>query len=146
MDSDRSCSRSELGVVYLIFLSGNEAISEVLTMLLLLVCSNRHSKSREFSSDSMKYEVVTILSKVKIRSQEQVEDLDANENPEVQNVNYHHASAPGMSQSQAEGDAGDSNEQAAAQPYHRDHRKIGRNEPCYCGSGKKYKHCHGKLS
>ena len=96
--------------------------------------------------DRMKYEVVTILSKVKIRSQEQVEDLDANENPEVQNVNYHHASAPGMSQSQAEGDAGDSNEQAAAQPYHRDHRKIGRNEPCYCGSGKKYKHCHGKLS
>jgi preprotein translocase subunit SecA len=27
----------------------------------------------------------------------------------------------------------------------RDGRKVGRNEPCYCGSGKKFKHCHGKV-
>ena len=32
------------------------------------------------------------------------------------------------------------------QPYVRKERKLGRNEPCWCGSGKKYKHCHGKLS
>jgi preprotein translocase subunit SecA len=32
------------------------------------------------------------------------------------------------------------------QPYVREHRKIGRNEPCPCGSGKKYKHCHGRAS
>jgi len=32
------------------------------------------------------------------------------------------------------------------QTYVRDGRKIGRNEPCWCGSGKKYKQCHGKLS
>jgi preprotein translocase subunit SecA len=30
------------------------------------------------------------------------------------------------------------------QPFVRDARKVGRNEPCPCGSGKKYKHCHGK--
>jgi preprotein translocase subunit SecA len=33
-----------------------------------------------------------------------------------------------------------------AQPFVRDGRKIGRNEPCPCGSGKKYKQCHGKLT
>ena len=32
------------------------------------------------------------------------------------------------------------------QPYVRSERKLGRNEPCYCGSGKKYKQCHGKLN
>ena len=32
-----------------------------------------------------------------------------------------------------------------AQPYVRDGKKLGRNEPCWCGSGKKFKHCHGKL-
>ncbi len=32
-----------------------------------------------------------------------------------------------------------------AEPYHREQKKIGRNDPCYCGSGKKFKQCHGKL-
>jgi preprotein translocase subunit SecA len=32
-----------------------------------------------------------------------------------------------------------------AQPFVREDRKVGRNEPCPCGSGKKYKQCHGKL-
>ena len=30
--------------------------------------------------------------------------------------------------------------------YKREHKKLGRNEQCYCGSGKKYKNCHGNLS
>jgi preprotein translocase subunit SecA len=95
--------------------------------------------------DRMKYEVVTILSKVRIQSTEQVEELDANENPEVENVHYQHAAAAGMSQSQADDESRDA-AVTASQPYHREHKKIGRNEPCYCGSGKKYKHCHGKLN
>lgn len=93
--------------------------------------------------ERMKYEVVTILSKVKIQSNEQVEQLDANENPKVENVNYQHAQAEGMQQAEDEPQHGGAE---AAQPYHRDHKKIGRNEPCFCGSGKKYKQCHGKLS
>jgi preprotein translocase subunit SecA len=97
--------------------------------------------------ERIKYEVVTILSKVRIQSSEQVEQLDANENPQVENVNYQHADATGMQQSQAEEGPGASEQKAAvAQPYHREQKKIGRNEPCYCGSGKKYKQCHGKLS
>jgi len=32
------------------------------------------------------------------------------------------------------------------QPIERQYAKVGRNDPCPCGSGKKYKHCHGKLA
>jgi len=95
--------------------------------------------------ERMKYEVISILSKVKIQSNEEVEQLEANENPEVVNVNYQHADAEGMEQASGEGEAVDS-EQQIAQPYHRAQKKIGRNDPCHCGSGKKFKHCHGKLS
>ncbi len=95
--------------------------------------------------ERMKYEVVTVLSKVKIQSNEQVEQLDVNENPKVENVNYQHASAEGMPQAQAEGDSAEEG-QTPAQPYQREQKKIGRNEPCFCGSGKKYKQCHGKLT
>jgi len=95
--------------------------------------------------DRIKYEVVTILSKVKIQSNEQVEQLDANQNAQVENVNYQHASAAAMQQPQTD-DSSQADDKVTAQPYHRDQKKVGRNEPCPCGSGKKYKQCHGKLS
>jgi preprotein translocase subunit SecA len=95
--------------------------------------------------EKMKYEVISILSKVKIQSNEQVEQLEANENPEVVNVNYQHADAAGMQQPQGEAEAPGERKETA-QPYQRAEKKIGRNDPCYCGSGKKFKHCHGKLS
>ncbi len=91
--------------------------------------------------EQIKYEVVTILSKVKIQDSEEVEQLEANENPQVQNINYQHADSAPIGQESAV----DENVAPPAQPYQRSGRKIGRNEPCHCGSGKKYKHCHGKL-
>lgn len=96
--------------------------------------------------EKMKYEVISILSKVKIQSNEQVEQLEANENPQVQNVNYQHADAAGMQQASAEGESEEAEGNAVAQPYQRAQKKIGRNDPCYCGSGKKFKQCHGKLT
>jgi len=105
--------------------------------------------------ERMKYEVITILSKVKIQSNEQVEQLEPNENPKVENVNYQHASAQGIQQAEGAAEAAaaegriaeqDADQAEAKQPYQREQRKIGRNEPCYCGSGKKYKQCHGKLN
>ena len=96
--------------------------------------------------ERMKYEVVSILSKVKIQSNEQVEQLDANENPKVENVNYQHADANAMPQAEAADNGAQSEAQSTAKPYHREQKKIGRNEPCYCGSGKKFKQCHGKLT
>ena len=95
--------------------------------------------------EKMKYEVISILSKVKIQSNEQVEQLAPDEGPGVENVNYQHADAEGMQQPASEGEAGDAESQAA-QPYQRAEKKIGRNDPCHCGSGKKFKQCHGKLN
>jgi len=95
--------------------------------------------------ERMKYEVITILSKVQIQSNEEVEQLEVNENPQVVNVNYQHADAEGMRQASADDEA-DAAVVATAQPYQRSEKKIGRNDPCHCGSGKKYKQCHGKLS
>jgi len=47
---------------------------------------------------------------------------------------------------EARADAGQpSEDETAHTPYVRSDRKIGRNEPCWCGSGRKYKQCHGKL-
>jgi len=106
--------------------------------------------------EKMKYEVISILSKVRIQSNEEVEQLEANENPAVANVNYQHAAAAGMPQSPADGQVGDQagnqaggsggDKAQTTQPYQRADKKIGRNDPCHCGSGKKFKQCHGKLS
>ncbi|MEN8214025.1 MAG: preprotein translocase subunit SecA [Pseudomonadota bacterium] len=91
--------------------------------------------------DNIKRDVVKILSKVQIRPQESLE-LPPQEMPEI---HFKHEEFTGF------GDSGDaekqqgSAEEEKAQPYVRDHPKVGRNEPCPCGSGKKYKHCHGKL-
>jgi len=41
---------------------------------------------------------------------------------------------------------GDQSESVQNDTFKREGKKVGRNEPCPCGSGKKYKHCHGKLS
>jgi preprotein translocase subunit SecA len=50
-----------------------------------------------------------------------------------------------MAGSQAQPDAQEPPGEPAAQPFTREQPKVGRNEPCPCGSGKKYKHCHGAL-
>ncbi|MGD8934513.1 MAG: preprotein translocase subunit SecA, partial [Gammaproteobacteria bacterium] len=95
--------------------------------------------------DRIKHEAVTLLSKVQIRAREEVEDLEQQGHQQPENISYQHQQAEGIHEAaQAEGD-----ETAVAaepqQPYVRGERKLGRNEPCWCGSGKKYKHCHGKL-
>jgi preprotein translocase subunit SecA len=80
-------------------------------------------------------EVSKLLLTVEIRSEEQIEAVETP--PQLENVQYHHADYD-----QALGTA----EPKAAQPVERHTPKVGRNDPCPCGSGKKYKHCHGKLS
>ena len=80
-------------------------------------------------------EVTRLLMTVEIRSQEQIEESEQN-TPQVENVQYHHADYDEALGSAAE---------KPAQPVQRATEKIGRNDPCPCGSGKKYKHCHGAL-
>ncbi len=87
--------------------------------------------------DRIRNDVVKVLLTVKIQSAEQVEVAEP-EPANLDNVRYHHSdydaalsgADPGIAEAAS----------AAAMP------KVGRNDPCPCGSGKKYKHCHGRLA
>jgi len=95
--------------------------------------------------DGIKQEVVTTLSKVQLRTMGELPPPGAAEMPE-QAFEFRHEAFHGLD------DAGQQEQPAAAdhaeqqRPYVREQRKIGRNKPCPCGSGKKYKHCHGRVS
>ena len=89
--------------------------------------------------DNINYEVVQALTRVQIRSEEQVEALEQRNQPD-QDIKMEHASA------QNPFDTGHpAEEEDPHQPFVRKEPKVGRNEPCWCGSGKKFKQCHGKL-
>ncbi|MDJ0777469.1 MAG: preprotein translocase subunit SecA [Gammaproteobacteria bacterium] len=89
--------------------------------------------------DGINFEVVQALTRVQIRSESQVEALEQSHQPE-QNIRMEHANAHNPLEAPQPADEADQ-----AQPYVREQPKVGRNEPCWCGSGKKFKHCHGKL-
>ncbi|WP_281985608.1 preprotein translocase subunit SecA [Azonexus hydrophilus] len=84
--------------------------------------------------DAVRREVTRIVFTVQIRSPEDVEETAPH--ADVSNVKYQHA---GYDEALAD------EEEKPAQPQHNG-PKVGRNDPCPCGSGKKYKQCHGKLS
>ena len=86
---------------------------------------------------AVRNEVTRLLMTVEVRSEEQIEEAEAP--PQLENVQYHHADYD-------EALAVAAAAPKAAQPVERQMPKVGRNDPCPCGSGKKYKHCHGKLS
>jgi preprotein translocase subunit SecA len=83
---------------------------------------------------------VKVVLTVQVRSQEDVHAVE--EAPPVSNVRYQHAD---YEEALAMADAEQGGATAAAQPFVRAGDKVGRNDPCPCGSGKKYKQCHGKL-
>ncbi|HJV26262.1 MAG TPA: preprotein translocase subunit SecA [Aromatoleum sp.] len=85
--------------------------------------------------DTVRGDVSKLLMTVQVRAESQ---LDTMEEPALDNVQYHHADYDeALGAAAAAADVGMS---VQAGP------KVGRNDPCPCGSGKKYKHCHGKLS
>ena len=88
--------------------------------------------------DAIKREVVEILSKVQLADAPPLEM-----EPQVSEFEFKHDSFEGLPEEPAPQEQETADE--AQQPYVRPDRKVGRNEPCPCGSGKKYKHCHGKL-
>jgi preprotein translocase subunit SecA len=91
--------------------------------------------------ESVKLEVTRHLMTVRLRSQEEVEQLER-QAPAVENVQYQHAGYEEVLAGAGE----DAPPASKAAPFVRQMGKVGRNDPCPCGSGKKYKHCHGKLS
>ncbi len=91
--------------------------------------------------DAVKLEVTRITATVQVRGEEDVQAAEQ-QHEEVANVQYHHA---GYDEALAGKDEPLA-EEAPTRPVTRDTPKVGRNDPCPCGSGRKYKHCHGKLS
>ncbi|MGB9148945.1 MAG: preprotein translocase subunit SecA [Burkholderiales bacterium] len=92
--------------------------------------------------ERIKRDVTQLLTSVQVQREEQLEAVAeaVEEAPAAaRNLQYHHADFDDALTEAADGDAG-------AQPFERIGDKVGRNDPCPCGSGKKYKHCHGKLS
>ncbi len=87
--------------------------------------------------EGIKYEAIQNLTRVQIRSEEQVDALERSQS-EGENIKMEHASANSPL-------SADEDQASEHQPYVRKEKKMGRNEPCWCGSGKKFKQCHGKL-
>lgn len=98
--------------------------------------------------ENVKREVVTLLSRVRIRSDEEVQALEAAERQQAEarlsQSQFQHQDVGGYSADEEAAQV-QTAQQGVAQ-MQRDEPKIGRNDPCPCGSGKKYKHCHGQLS
>jgi len=93
--------------------------------------------------DRIKQDVVRVVLTVQVRSQEDVRAVEPE--PAVSNVQYQHADYE-QALANTNGDGGDTAVAVAvAPPFVRAGQKVGRNDPCPCGSGKKYKHCHGRL-
>jgi preprotein translocase subunit SecA len=90
--------------------------------------------------ESIKLEVTKTLTAVQVNSESELAEVAAEAAPAVENVKYQHA---GYDEALV---AGAAEEKAKERPFVREMGKIGRNDPCPCGSGRKYKHCHGKLT
>jgi preprotein translocase subunit SecA len=113
-----------------------------------------------FSSmlERVKHDTVSILSKIQIRRPEDVQAVEPAP-PDPRTLKFQHAAAPSITEApappppeprpSAQQPSVGMRPQAAAEPieqYVRDAPKVGRNDPCPCGSGKKFKQCHGRLS
>jgi preprotein translocase subunit SecA len=111
-------------------------------------------------TERIKYEVVNLVSKVRVREQSDVEAMEAQRRSSAP-VSAFHPMADALATADVGGDAdggvaareadpvaaaGADGAVKAKTPFKRPDRKIGRNEPCPCGSGKKYKQCHGLVS
>ncbi|MEO8332300.1 MAG: SEC-C metal-binding domain-containing protein, partial [Gallionella sp.] len=90
--------------------------------------------------DAIKREVTQVLMTVQVHSEQDVELAEAPPAPE--NVQYHHSDYDEALAQAADHQSTDEEHK----PFVRDGQKVGRNDPCPCGSGKKYKQCHGRLS
>ena len=89
--------------------------------------------------DNIKYETIRYLSHIEVATQEDMQRLEQKRRAEQSNRQYQHAEAAAM-EKEAQSDV-----EAGQQPIQRTGPKVGRNDACPCGSGKKYKQCCGKI-
>jgi preprotein translocase subunit SecA len=106
--------------------------------------------------ERVKYESASLLSKVEIRTQEEVDQEEAQQRERLTHaLQAQHAEAQSVLAAAEAAEAAEAQAAAAGftgleavgaeSPFVRGERKVGRNEPCPCGSGKKFKQCHGSL-
>ena len=95
--------------------------------------------------DKVKREVVTMLARVRIRDESEIAAMEAEERRQAeartQQMQFQHSDMGGFG-----ADEEAARVQAGRVAGNDIHAKVGRNEPCPCGSGKKFKHCHGQLA
>ncbi len=92
--------------------------------------------------ERVKREVVSLLARVQVRAEQDVEALEQQRRTQTPMQFEHAEAASAIAAGDEPPPAGD---EESHKPFTRDERKVGRNEPCPCGSGKKYKQCHGQL-
>ena len=105
---------------------------------------------------NLQHEVIRFLSHVQVRTNEEIDALERQraEARTREKMEYQHAQAAAMQAQALESNGANAMGSNAPQspaglekaPFVREGQKVGRNDPCYCGSGKKFKQCHGKLS
>ena len=104
--------------------------------------------------EDIKLDTITFLARVEFKSAQEAAPIDLkNQETALEDMQLQHAQADNMLQTPAESEqqadsarAPQSQPRAAPMPLTRSGKKVGRNDPCPCGSGKKYKQCCGKLS
>ncbi|QMV64457.1 preprotein translocase subunit SecA [Pseudomonas berkeleyensis] len=95
--------------------------------------------------ESIKRDAIRVLSHVQVRREDPAEEearLRREAEAMAERMQFQHADASALAAEQNDGEEGDV---AVASAPVRAEQKVGRNEPCPCGSGKKYKHCHGQI-
>ena len=100
--------------------------------------------------EQVKHDTVSILTRIRVQAEEDLDD-SAERQRAAEAMRYQHAQASALGGQAPQGQLRAGQGQQAApppppEPFKRESRKVGRNEPCPCGSGKKYKQCHGKLT
>ncbi|MCB1684334.1 MAG: SEC-C domain-containing protein, partial [Pseudomonadales bacterium] len=100
---------------------------------------------------NIKRDVVRLLSRVQIEAPEAVEEAERKRREAAEaRMRFSHAETSALAEEKGPGPAAGPGprgaEDSAPQTFVRQERKVGRNEVCPCGSGKKFKHCHGKAA
>lgn len=93
--------------------------------------------------DQLKYQVISLLSQLEIQAPTDAEMLEQQRRQQMpQHLNYQHADTSAIIEPEV---LDETQLNSTNEPFVRTMPKTGRNDPCSCGSGKKYKHCHGQL-
>ena len=95
--------------------------------------------------EQVKHDTISILTRIRIQGEEDLDD-SAERRRAAEAMRFQHAQASALGAQPAQGPQGGAAAAPPPEPFKRDGRKVGRNEPCPCGSGKKFKQCHGRLS